>query len=117
MFYTRVVTKAALNTQRKSISTTVRKEPETSYGLIHHFLKLLKPTLQNHFSDYWINIFQSLINHEQHNRNVSNKKQKQTNLCNCRNKNECPLNGNCKVQMLSTNVLYLQHKHSNNVSN
>ena len=64
MLYTRVVTKAALNTQRKSISTIVRKEPETSYGLIHHFLKLLKSTLQNHFSDYWINIFQSLINHE-----------------------------------------------------
>ena len=32
------------------------------------------------------------------NRNVSNKKQKQTNPCNCRNKNECPLNGNCRVQ-------------------
>ena len=35
---------------------------------------------------------------KQHNRNVSNKKEKQTNPCNCRNKNECPLNGNCKVQ-------------------
>ena len=33
-----------------------------------------------------------------HNRNVSNKKEKQTNPCNCRNKIECPLNGNCKVQ-------------------
>ena len=32
------------------------------------------------------------------NKNVSNKKQKQTNPCNCRNKNECPLNGNCRVQ-------------------
>ena len=32
------------------------------------------------------------------NRNVSNKKQKQTNPCNCRNKNECPLNGNRRVQ-------------------
>ena len=32
------------------------------------------------------------------NRNVSNKKQKQTNPCNCRNKNECPLNGNSRVQ-------------------
>ena len=39
---------------------------------------------------------------KQHNRNVSNKKEKQTNPCNCRNKNECPLNGNCKVQ----NVIY-----------
>ena len=38
MLYARVVIKAALNTQRKSISTIVRKEPETSYGLIHHFL-------------------------------------------------------------------------------
>ena len=60
MLYTRVVTKAALNTQRKSISTTVRKYPEAPYGLIHHFLKPLKLTLQNHSSDYWINIFQSL---------------------------------------------------------
>ena len=39
---------------------------------------------------------------KQHNRNVSNKKENQTNPCNCRNKNECPLNGNCKVQ----NVIY-----------
>ena len=35
---------------------------------------------------------------KEHNRNVSNKKEKQTNPCNCRNKNECPLNGNCKLQ-------------------
>ena len=35
---------------------------------------------------------------KQHNKKVSNKKEKQTNPCNCRNKNECPLNGNCKVQ-------------------
>ena len=60
MLYTRVVTKAALNTHRKSICAIVRKEPETSYGLIHHFLKPLKLTLQNHFSDCWINIFQNL---------------------------------------------------------
>ena len=60
MLYTRVVTKAALNTQRKSISTIVRKEQETSYGLIQHFLKPLKLTLQNHSSDYWINTFQGL---------------------------------------------------------
>ena len=39
---------------------------------------------------------------KQHNKDVSNKKQKQTNPCNCRNKNECPLNENCKVQ----NVIY-----------
>ena len=35
---------------------------------------------------------------KQHNRNVPNKKQKQTNTYNCRNKNEWPLHGNCKVQ-------------------
>ena len=35
---------------------------------------------------------------KQHNRNFSNKKEKKTNPCNCRNKNESPLNGNCKVQ-------------------
>ena len=39
---------------------------------------------------------------KQHNRNASNKKEKQTNPCNCRNKNECPLNGDYKVQ----NVIY-----------
>ena len=125
MLYTRVVTKAALNTQRKSISTTVRKETKTSYGLIHHFLKPLKRTLQNHSSDYWINIFQKshalykIFNRntikvscnctnnvsqviKQQNKNVSNKKENQTNPCDSKNKNECPLNGNCKVQ----NVIY-----------
>ena len=61
--YTRGVTKAALNTQRKPLSTTVRKEPETSYGLIHHFLKPLKLTLQNQSSDYWINIYQTLTHY------------------------------------------------------
>ena len=60
MLYTRVGTKAALNTLRKPINTTVRKEPETSYDLIHHFLRLLKLKLVKHSSDYWINIFQSL---------------------------------------------------------
>ena len=60
MLYTRVVTKAASNTQRKSISTVVTKEPEKSYGLIHHLSKSLKLTLQNCSSDYWINISQSL---------------------------------------------------------
>ena len=63
MLYTRVGTKAVLNTQRKSISTAIRKEPETSYGLMHHFFKPLKLTLQNHSSDYWINISQSLIHY------------------------------------------------------
>ena len=60
MLYTRVVTKAASNTQRKSISTVVTKESEKSYGLIHHLPKPLKLTLQNCSSDYWINISQSL---------------------------------------------------------
>ena len=35
---------------------------------------------------------------KRHNKNVSNKKEKQTNPCKCRNKKEFPLNGNCKVQ-------------------
>ena len=38
----------------------------------------------------------------QHNMNVSNKKKNQTNPWNCRNKDQCHLNGNCKVQ----NVIY-----------
>ena len=50
--YTRVVTQAALNTQRKFISTTVKKEPRTPHGLIRHFLKPLKLTLQKHSLDY-----------------------------------------------------------------
>ena len=37
-----------------------------------------------------------------HNRKVSINKEKQTNPYYCRNKNECPLNKNCKVQ----NVFY-----------
>ena len=37
-------------------------------------------------------------NIKQPNRKVSNKKEKQTNPCNCRNKNDFTLNGNCKVQ-------------------
>ena len=39
---------------------------------------------------------------KQNNKNVSNKKEKQTNPCNCRNKSGFPLNGDCKVQ----NVIY-----------
>ena len=34
---------------------------------------------------------------KQHNKNVSNKKEKQSNSRNCKNKNEYPLNENCKV--------------------
>ena len=56
MLYTRVVTKAALNTQRNFISTTVRKEPETSWfnPPFSQTVKTVK-TLQNHSSGYWIN--------------------------------------------------------------
>ena len=60
MLSTRVVTKAASNTHRKSISTVVTKEPEKSYGLIHQLLKPLKLTLQSCSSDYWINSSQTL---------------------------------------------------------
>ena len=47
-----------------------------------------------------MNNVSQIIKH--HSRNVSDKKEKQTNPCNCRNKNEYPLNGNCKAQ----NVIY-----------
>ena len=63
MLCTRVGTEEALNTQRKTAITTVRKESEVLCGLIHHFLRLLKLTLQKHSSDYWINIFQSLTHY------------------------------------------------------
>ena len=58
--HTTVGTKVALNTQKKAISTKVKKKPETSYSLVHNFLKPLQLTLQNHSSDYWINIFSNL---------------------------------------------------------
>ena len=120
MLYTRMGTKVALNTQRKPISTTVRKEPETF--LISTFLisqtvktnvaKSICRLLDKHFpkSHPLYKIFNrntsysySCMNNvsqiiKQYNKNVSNKKEKQTNSCNCRNKNKCPLNGNCKVQ-------------------
>ena len=113
MLYTRVVTKAASNTQRKSISTVVTKEPEKSYGLIHHLPQPLKLTLQyvsqidkhfpkSHllhkiFNRNTIKVSYSCMNNvsqiiKLHNRNVSNKKEKQINPYNCRNKSECPLN-------------------------
>ena len=60
ILHARVVTKGASNTQSKSISTAVTKEPAKSYGLVHHLLKPLKLTLQNYSSDFWINIFQSI---------------------------------------------------------
>ena len=118
--HTTVGTKAALNTQRKSISTTVKQEPKTSYGLVHNFLKPFKLTLQNHSSDYWINIFASLTQYTRFltetptklvivvwtmyrkSRTFSKKKERQTNSCYCRNKNEYTLNANCKVK----NVIY-----------
>ena len=59
------------------------------------------------FNRYTIKVSYSCMNNvsqivKQHNRNVCNKKEKQTNSCNCRNKDKYPLNGNCKVQ----NVIY-----------
>ena len=47
-----------------------------------------------------MNNVSQIINH--HNKNVSSKTEKQTNSCSCRNKNECPLNRNCKLY----NVIY-----------
>ena len=44
---------------------------------------------------------------KQHDKNVSNKKEKKTNSCNCRNKNECPLNGNFKVH--NVNYKYISN--------
>ena len=35
---------------------------------------------------------------KQHNKNISYKKEKQTNSCNCRNKNECRQNRTWKLQ-------------------
>ena len=59
MLYTKCLQKQP-QILRKSISTVVTKEPEKSYGLIHHWPKPLKLTLQSCSSDYWINISQSL---------------------------------------------------------
>ena len=39
---------------------------------------------------------------EKHNQRISSRKGKPTLLCNCKNKDECPMNGKCQVQ----NVVY-----------
>ena len=39
---------------------------------------------------------------KKHNNSIQNKKKKRTLSCNCRDKNGCPLNGNCRTE----NVIY-----------
>ena len=46
------------------------------------------------------NVQQQLI--KKHNNFIQNKKNKTTLSCNCRDKNGCPLNGNCRRE----NVIY-----------
>ena len=48
----------------------------------------------------WISNVQQLI--KKHSNFIQNKKNKATLSCNCRDKNGCPLNGNCKTK----NVIY-----------
>ena len=57
--YTPVGTKAVLNAQRKSISTSVKKRTRNIIWFNPQFSQTVK-TRQNHSSEYWINIFPSL---------------------------------------------------------
>ena len=123
MFYTRVVTKAVLNTQRKSTSAIVRTWKITWFNQTFtqtvktNIAKSLFRLLDKHFpkSHLLYKIFNrntvkvsySCMNNvsqiiKQHNRNVYNKKEKQINPYNCRNIRECHIHGNGKVQ----NVIY-----------
>ena len=89
------------------IDITVKTNVAKSFFrlLVKHFPKY--HSLYKIFNRNTIKVSYSCMNNgsqiiKQHNKNVSNKKEKQTNLCNCRNKNDSPLNGNCKIQ----NVIY-----------
>ena len=62
MLYTRVVTKAALNTQRNFISTTVRKEPETSW-FNPPFSQTVKTNVAKSFFRLLDKLFQSLTHY------------------------------------------------------
>ena len=102
MLYTRVVTKAASNTQRKSVSTVVTKEPEKIIWFNPSFTQTVKTNvaklffrlLDKHFpkshllhkifNRNTIKVSYSCMNNvsqiiKQHKRNASNKKEKQTN--------------------------------------
>ena len=121
MLYTRVVTKAATNTHQHSSNKRTQKiiwfNPPFTQTVKTNVAKLFFRLLDKHFpkshlldkifNRYTIKVSYSCMNNvsqivKQHNRNVCNKKEKQTNSCNCRNKDKYPLNGNCKVQ----NVIY-----------
>ena len=117
MLYTRVVTKEEIHQYNSKERTrniiwfnppfcqTVKTNIVKSFFRLHfmdkHFPK--SHSLCEIFNRNTIRVSQSCMKNilqiiKQHNKNVSNKKEKQTNPRNCRNKNECPLNGNCKVQ-------------------
>ena len=114
MFCSRVGTKVTLNTQKKTITATVRKDSKTSYGLVLYFYDPLKLTFQDHSSEYQINMSQSLNNIstvycmnnilkiiKQYKKKVFKKKEKQTNSWNCRSKNKWSINGSCKVDSVN----------------
>ena len=58
MLYTGAGTKAEYSKE-----TYQHNSKKRTRNITHHFLKPLKLTLQNHSSDYWINIFQSLTHY------------------------------------------------------
>ena len=100
--------KAASYTPRKSSSTTVRKELETSYDYppffqtISHYCFVKSHSLYKIFKRNTIKVSYSCVDNvsqiiKQHNKNVSNKKENQTNSCNCWSNKKCPLNVNCEV--------------------
>ena len=125
MLYTRVVTKSSIkyseeihqHNSNKRTRKIIWFNPPFTQTVKTNVAKLFFRLLDKHFpkshllhkifNRNTIKVSYSCMNNvsqivKQHNRNVSNKKEKQTNPCNCRNKNKNPLNANCKVQ----NVIY-----------
>ena len=119
ILYKRVGTKAALNAQRKSIFTS-KKRTRNIIWFSSPFCQIVKTyvaekslrlpdkhspksyLLHKIFNRNTVKVSYSCVNFdlriiEQHNKNVAIKKEKQTNSCNCRNKNEFALHGHCKV--------------------
>ena len=117
MLQTRVVKKSRLKYSEEIHQYNSKKRTQNNppfsqtvkTNVAKSFLRLLNKHLPNTHSLYkifnrnTIKFSYSCLNNvsqiiKQHNRNVSNKKQKQTNIFNCRIKIKCPLNRNCKSQ-------------------
>ena len=73
--------------------------PDKHFPKTHQLYKIFNRNTIKVSSSCMNNISQIIKQHKKH---VCTKKETKAPVCNCRNKNECPLNGNCKVD----NVIY-----------